>query len=164
MKRIESFLLLLLLLLSLCGCEATMKGEAALIEKAREVIPISEAESIELRYAGACEEDERALLWFISGNEYQAHYYLPMECEVAGEGEYRFLRTCKPMDRGMDIAVLQWQGGYAFLVNNSDCTTIRLTDSTGSHDIAVDRLPFLMYRNLIPSEYVFLDANGNEIP
>ena len=164
MRKTAAFLLLLALLLTLCGCQGTLKGETALIEKAREVIPIADAQSTELLYAGSCEKEDLALLWFISGNESQAHYYLPMECEAAGPEEYRYLRTYKPMDRGRDIAVLQWQGGYAFLVNNPDCAAIRITDNTGTRDIAVDQLPFALYRKIIPSEYVFLDADGLELP
>lgn len=110
-------------------------------------------------------KEDIALIWFISGNEYQAHYYLPMECNIIGENEYTFERVYKPMERGMDIAVLQWKGGYAFLVNNPKCAAIRITDYAGTRNIAIakDAYPYITYKKLIPSEYLFLDAEGNEL-
>ena len=66
----------------------------------------------------------------------------------------------------MDIAVLQWQNGYSFLVNNPDCKTIQITDDSGTQAIAIekDAYPFIYYSEQIPSEYYFLDAEGTEIP
>ena len=152
-------------LFMLCGCQKTLKGTDALIEKAREEIPVSNADTISIEYAGMCVEDDSALVWFISGNENQAHYYLPMECNVVGKNEYTFNRVYEPMHRGDDIAVLEWKGGYAFLINNLKCKTIRITDNTGTHDIAIEKnaYPFIYYNNLRPHEYVFLDENGNEL-
>lgn len=166
MKKLTALTVLIIcLLLSVCGCQQTIKGTNALIEKAREEIPLADAENLEITYAGLCAKDDLALIWFISGNEYQAHYYLPMECVIVGDNEYTFERTYKPMDRGRDIAVLQWNGGYAFLINNPDCSTVRITDNTGTRDIAIEKeaYPYIFYSSLIPSEYLFLDAEGNEI-
>jgi len=165
MKRIVVFIVVLCMTITLCGCQKTLRGTDALIEKAREEIPVSDAENIDISFAGLCGRDDLALLWFVSGNEYQAHYYLPMECTVVGKDEYTFERICKPLERGLDIAVLQWQGGYSFLVNNPDCKTIRITDNAGTQDIAIknDAYPFVYYNNAIPSKYLFLDAEGKEI-
>ena len=159
----------LILVFSFTGCQKTLKGTDELIDKAREELPVSNADTIDVQYAGMNVEDDKALMWFISGNEYQNHYYLPMECEIIGEDEYAFGRTYNAMERGDDIAVLQWQGGYCFLVNNPNCRTIKITGNVGgignTIDVTIEEnaYPYLYYYGLLPSEYVFLDAEGNEI-
>ena len=165
MKKACALLLVICLLFALSGCQKVMNGTDDLIEKAREIIPVADAENIEITYAGLIGDDEDALIWFVSGNEYQAHYYLPMECTVVGKDEYTFERVYKPVERGLDIVVLEWQGGYSFLVNNPNCKTIRITDNSGIQDIAIEKdvYPFVYYNDLLPSEYLFLDAEGNEI-
>ena len=65
-----------------------MHGTDDLIEKAREIIPVADAENIEIAYAGLIGDDEDALIWFVSGNEYQAHNYLPMECKIVGKDTF----------------------------------------------------------------------------
>lgn len=165
MRKMMSILFIFILAFSFAGCQKTIKGTNELIEKAREEIPISDADTIEIKYAGVLGKDDAALIWFISGSEYQAHYYLPMECNVVGKDEYTFVRTYKPMERGEDIAVLEWKDGYSFLINNPNCSTVKITDKTGTHEIAIekDSYPYLIYNELIPSEYIFLDADGNEL-
>lgn len=79
-----------------------------------------------MQYGGMCTVDDTALVWFISGNQYQTHYYLPMEVEIKGEAEYAYVRTYKPMSPFMDIAVLNWNRGYAFIVNNPNCVSVKL--------------------------------------
>lgn len=167
MKKLLSIFMIAAYLFALCGCQETLKGTDALIEKAREEMPIADAENIEIAYAGLCAKDDSALIWFVSGNEYQAHTYLPMECDIVGKNEYQFVRTYNPLKRGMDIAVLQWNGGYSFIVNNPNCKTIRIIDNSGTHDIAIekDAYPLVFYNDLLPNEfeYYFLDENGNEL-
>jgi len=165
MKKIINYILVIVLFITLCGCQKTLKGTDALIEKVREEMPIADAENTEIAYAGLCAKDDSALIWFVSGNEYLAHTYLPMECDIVGKNEYQFVRTYNPMDRGTDIAVLQWNGGYSFIVNNLNCKTIRIIDNSGTHDIAIekDSYPFVFFNDLLPNEYYFLDANGNEL-
>ncbi|MGD9566812.1 MAG: hypothetical protein AB7V48_00570 [Sedimentibacter sp.] len=165
MKKMMSILFIFILTFSLAGCQKTIKGTDELIEKAREEIPVSDADTIKMKYAGVVGKDDTALIWFVSGSEYQANYYLPMECNVVGKDEYTFVCTYKPMERGEDIAVLEWKDGYCFLINNPNCSTVKITDNTGTHeiDIVKDSYPYLFYNELIPSEYIFLDADGNEL-
>ena len=128
------------------------------------MIPISDADTIDISYGGLVAKDGSALIWFISGNEYQAHYYLPMECRVAGENEYVFERTYKPTEPAADIAALQWQRGCVFLINNPDCKLLRIVDAEGIHDIATDKAcPFIYFHHTIGAEYLFLDSKGKEI-
>ena len=122
MKREIAVFLIITMVLSLSACGKTLKGTDGLIEKAREEIPISDSDTIDLQYAGMCGNDNRAIAWFISGNEYQKHYYLPMEVEVKEDAaEYTFIRTYKPIDdRIGDIAYIQWGDGYAFTKPKND--------------------------------------------
>lgn len=163
MKKVISVLAAVMIVLSFAACDKTLKGTDALIETAREHIPVADAENIDIKYAGLCARDDSALIWLVSGNEYQAHYYLPMECTVVGDNEYTFERVCKPLERGQDIAVLMWKGGYAFVINNPKCKSVRITDNSGTHEqkIEKDAYPYVFYNSLIPSEYEFLDENGN---
>lgn len=159
MKRTLCAVITAVLLLSACG---GMKTTDDLIKKARKEMPISDAESIDIEYAGECKNGSYSLFWFISGNEYQAHYYLALEClDVNGSNEFQ--QTFKPLNRGNDIVVLQWQRGFAFLINNTECRTLRIIDENGLHNIEIDQYPYLWYNEEIPSKYLFLDENGNEI-
>ena len=163
MKKICAIFLSSLFLFSLVGCAKTYHGTEELLEKAREEFPIAEAETAEIRYAGMCGKENKVLCWFVSGNEYQVHTYLPMEADVLGKDAYRFVHTYKPIMRAEDIAVLLWQRGTAFLINHPDCAEVKITDENGVHfeKIEKDALPYVFYWPTIATEYVFLDAEGN---
>ena len=165
MKKTLSFFIIICICFSLAGCAKVYKGTDALIEKAREEIPIADAENTDITYAGMCGKDDSALCWFISGNEYQLHTYLPIEFEIKGVDKYTFVHTFKPMGKGEDIAVLNWKGGYAFLINDPKCVAVKITgnNSTTEEKIEKDAYPYVFYCPFIPSEYVFLDVDGNEI-
>ena len=93
-----------------------------------------------MQYGGMCTVDDTALVWFISGNQYQTHYYLPMEVEIKGEAEYAYVRTYKPMSPFMDIAVLNWNRGYAFIVNNPNCVFCKkLRMKAGTHEEMIEK-------------------------
>ena len=166
MKKIISIALITLLCFSLAGCAKTYHGTDELMEKARKEIPISDADTIEMQYAGMCGEDNKAIAWYISGNEYQSHYYLPMEIEIKGNGaNYTFVHTYKPMtDRCADVAVVNWHQGFAFLINNSKVATVQVTLQNGEdNEEAVREIPYAFYVTTVPAEYIFLDADGNEV-
>ena len=137
------------MVLSLSACGKTLKGTDGLIEKAREEIPISDSDTIDLQYAGMCGNDNRAIAWFISGNEYQKNYYLPMEVEVKEDAaEYTFIRTYKPIDdRIGDIAYIQWGDGYAFIVNNTNCKSVRFTSGNEVYEEVIpdDTYPYVFF-------------------
>lgn len=167
MKRILSLVSAIVLSLALTGCGNTMTAPDGLIAKARDVIPVSDADTIDIQIVGSVEkENGNALIWFMSGNEYQSHYYLPMECVLTADDQYKYVRVGTPMERGRDIAVYEWEGGYAFLINNESCESVQITNSTGTHVIevtGVDTAPFVFYLEDIPAEYTFQDNSGSEI-
>lgn len=138
---------------------------ASLAEKAREEFPIADAESIDISYAGQIKKDDKVLLWFISGNDHQSHYYLPMECTLVGENEYKFERTYKPMIRSSDIAVLEWNRIYVFAVNAPTCKSVHIEGESGVVDenLKDKSYPYVFYYNGLPTEYEFFDADGQKI-
>lgn len=164
MKRIFNVVLVSLFCLGLIGCAKTYHGTDELIEKARKEIPISEAETADIAYAGMTGKGDKTIAWFISGNEYQAHYYLPLEFDVVGKDNYQFVRTYKPMGQVDDIAILPWKRGYCFLINNPRCVEVEIYNNDGSlHRVPIekDEYPYLFYWEEIPSEYSFIDKDGN---
>lgn len=149
------------------GCGHAVIGHDGLIERARKEISVSSAETIEMKIAGSVDIDNSSLVWFVTGNEYQAHAYFPMEFDVDKnkKDKFRFVRAYQAMDRGENIAVVEWKNGYSFLVNNDRCTSVTIGDRAGKkEEIKVDGvLPWLYFCETIPAEYVFLDADGNEL-
>lgn len=167
MKKLFLMVLSFVMLFSLVGCANILTAPEELIEKAREEIPVSDAENIDIQIVSSVEkEDGRSLIWLMSGNENQEHYYLPMECILKDSDKYEYVRVGKPFERGTDIVVYEWQGGYAFLINNENCKSVQITDGTGTHTIEItddNFYPFTFYQEVIPLEYKFLDASGNEM-
>lgn len=164
MKKLITIVLCLLLTLAMVGCGKTYHGTDELIEKARKEIPIADAETTDIAYVGMSANGDKAIAWFISGNEYQAHYYLPLEFEVVGEDTYKFVRTYKSMGQADDIAMLLWERGYCFLINNPKCVEVEIYNNDGSlHRVSIenDSYPYLFYWEEIPSEYSFIDKDGN---
>ena len=156
MKKIASIIFMLIAALSFTGCQKAMYDEADYIEKARKEFNISDAGTIEMKFIGEVTEGDKALLWFMSGNEYQTHNYLPMSCAITKDGGRVFEHAYKTLDRGTDIVVLvDWCGGYAFCVNNPKCKTIRIDDYYGVKEIEVTKYPFVYYNTLLPHEYFF---------
>lgn len=168
MKRIAGLVMACLLCLSLASCAKTYTGTDELMEKAREEMPVSDSAAIDMHYAGMCRVDDRAIAWFISGNEYQAHSYLPMEIKIKGSGdEYTFVQTYKPMTGVCpDVAIVNWNRGYAFLINNPNVAAVKMTFENGetTEEVIQDGgIPYAFYVPSIPTEYVFLDAEGREV-
>ncbi len=164
MKRIVAIILILLMALSFAGCEKVMYDEDDFVERARKEFHIADAETIEIKYIGEIIKGDKALLWFMSGNEYQAHRYVPIRCEITADGGRRFEHAYKTVERGMDIAVLvDGYGGYVFCVNNPKCKTIKIDDYSGVQEVEVTQYPFIYYNSLMPREYCFLDENGEEV-
>lgn len=158
-----------MIVLSLSACGKTLRSTDELIEAARKEIPISYAETTEIQFAGMSAEEEKAIAWFISGNAYQMHYYLPMELKVKEKpDEYVFTRTFKPIDdRAEDIAYIYWNNGIAFLINNPNCKSVRFTSTDGVYEetIQQDTYPYVFFYPSFHSvlEFVFLDSEGNEL-
>lgn len=163
--KIKSIIcVLVILLLILVGCAPKIVGNDGLIEKAREEINVSDSDTIELTIAGESVIEDRHLFWFISGNQYQSHRYVPIEFVSLGDDEYKFVKEYQPVERAADIFVLMWDYGYSILVNNPECNSIIITDSLGkSQAVTIDILPFVHYYKGIPSEYFFLDKDGKAL-
>lgn len=171
MKKLVTAILLVIVLAAVgiavfISCKDNVYTDiSSLTEKAREELPVADAENIEISYAGQIKKDDKVLLWFVSGNEYQSHYYLPMECTLVGENEYRFERTYKPMTRSSDISVLEWNNIYVFAVNDPDCKSVHIEGESGAVDESLKdkSYPYVFYYNGLPTEYEFFDSDGQKI-
>jgi len=91
-----------------------------------------------------------------------------MEVEIKNNGEdYTFVHTYKPMtDQCSDVATVNWQGGYAFLINNPKVSTVKMTLENGEQiqeTVQKDSVPYAFYVPSALTEYTFLDANGKEV-
>ena len=70
------------------------------------------------------------------------------------------------MDICSNVAIVNWNRGYAFLINNPDVATVQMTFETGETTeevIPSDRIPYTFYISSISTKCVFLDAKGNEV-
>lgn len=145
------------------GYPKALKGEAELLEKAREVIPISDSENTEIIIAGTSVREDSVLMWFISGNEYQTHYYLPIEFKASKDSSYTFVKKYLPLKCGMSIVALNWKSGTSFIINNPKCNILRITDTSGTHDETITEYPYVVYNTNPVTAYVLLDSYGNEM-
>ena len=158
MKKLIVYIVVLVSVLSLAGC-AKVKGNEGLIAKARKEINLAETDTIDMAIAGKSTIDRYThLYWFIAGNG--CH---PMEFTETGENEYKFVKKYHPIPRGQDIYALMWHHGYSFIVNNPDCKSIKISGHNMETEVAVDEIPFVYYYPGLPGEYVFYDADGNQI-
>ncbi|MDF2513952.1 MAG: hypothetical protein K0S04_3818 [Herbinix sp.] len=161
---ISCVLLLSLTLLIIDNYRRTASVGEDMIKIARKVIPIADAETIDIQIIASVDKERRSLVYFITGNEYQSHSYFPLEFKVIRGDKYKFLKMYKPMNRGMDISVTNWKDGYVFVVNNDRCKNIQITSADGQVEmVEVGRLPFFHYFEEIPAEYIFLDSEGNSL-
>ncbi len=170
MKKLLCLLLFLTFSLPLFGCSTnTYRGTNALMEKARQELPLADAGTIDLTCAGLCGTEDTAIAWFIAGNAHQARYYLPLEVEIKpGRAEYVYLHTHKPLtDRAQDVAVVILSQGYAFLIHNPAVASVKMTTPDGEileETIPKKAIPYAFYVPFAPVEYIFLDAQGNTVP
>lgn len=168
-SRVLILMLSCMMAFSLAGCSKKLKSTEDLIAKARKEITVANADTIEVELAAKCTKNEEALMWFITGNEYQMHRYFPMVFEIVGEDEYVFEGRHNALERGQDIYVYNWGDGYSFLVNNPNCKKIQITGNVGGLgavtevEIGEGEYPFHYYYELLPQDYIFLDAEGNEL-
>ena len=135
-------------------------GEEGLIARARkEIKNLAEVETIDMLVAGKSTRDNnRHLFWIITGNEYQAHRYYPIEVIELEKGVYKFVHLHNGgHQRGQDISFEFFGNGYSFVINNPKCKSIAIGETL----IPVTEIPFVYYCPFAPKEYYFLDADGN---
>ncbi len=163
-KMFIAFMIIMPILL-LGGCKKTASDSEDMMKIAREEIPIADAEIIDMQIIGTIDKDEIRLVCFMTGNEYQAQTFFPIEFKRISHEKYEFVKVHEMLGRGMDIHVEpSWKDGYVFIVNNDRCKSIQITSSDGELQLVeVGKLPFLFYFEEIPKEYDFLDADGNPL-
>ena len=137
-------------------------GNEGLIEKARkEINNLADVETIEMNIAGKSTIDQnRHLFWIITGNQYQAHSYYPMEVTEKEAGVYKLVHMHNGgHQRGQDICFEFFGSGYSFLINNPKCKSLVIGETV----VPITEIPFVYYYPFDPGEYYFLDADGNEL-
>ena len=167
--------LLSLCLLLLCGCSATAATTEEMVELARDKIPVSDAENIQMQAAGRIDTENNTLLILRTGNEWQAHAYYPVTFEKRG-GAYVLTHVAKAMPQaGADGCYgCLWGDGYVLLTDSAACRAIRITYASGEeHTLRVTSLPFSHYDTRAftdmdgdgqaETRYAFLDADGHQL-
>ena len=72
-------------------------------------------------------------------------------------------------DRIGDIAYIQWGDGYAFIVNNTNCKSVRFTSGNEVYEEVIpdDTYPYVFFylsdHTNSTLQFEFLDAEGNEL-
>lgn len=165
-KRVLICASLLLVTVCLVGMFAARSskiiGEDGLIEKARkEIENLADVDTIEMTIAGKSTIDNnRHLFWIITGNEHQMHRYYPLEVVDVDSGVYKFVKLYNGgHQRGQDIYFEYFGSGYSFVINNPECKSIVIDETT----VPVTEIPFVYYYPFAPNEYYFLDANENQL-
>lgn len=160
MKKLITINVICLLMLMLSSCKSIAKNDDELLDIARKHVSTSNSEIVKI--AGYLNVDDKYLYWFITGDDNQAHTYIPIEFLKKDDGKLEYIHTYKPIERISDIACLLWDDNYTFVVNNKECKYIRIINVTNNiQDIEVKEYPFvyLSYENI--SEYYFLDNDKN---
>lgn len=164
MKKGLWILLAIFLVLPFSACERAIEGDAALIEKAREEIPLADIENTEISIAGTIDADNLRLVWFVTGDENQEHSYFPLEFEKKDGDKLTFAKVYPAYTFGRGLAAYPWHG-YTFLIDQPKCKSLALRYADGSEEVIEvgEELPFVFSTPETLTAYFFLDENGEEI-
>lgn len=164
MKKVLSVLLATLLIFPLSACEQAIEGDTALIEKAREEIPLADIENTEISIAGTADTDDLRLVWFVTGDDAQEHSYFPLEFGKKDGDKLTFAKAYPAYTFGRGLAAYPWHG-YTFLIDQPKCKSLALRYADGSEEVIEvgDELPFVFSTAESLTAYFFLDENGEEI-
>lgn len=146
--------------------EHPVGGDAGLLARAKWAMRDSGCDPDSFRILGKAEQGDSCLVWFSCGTE-GSDQYVPMEFEITGNDEYRFVSRRQPWSRTAEIYELEWKDVYCFLIDNISCRYLyidpRYRDET-PRIIEVEERPFLYcYDDGDFFLYYFLDANGEEL-
>ncbi len=165
-RKLLLLLALAMVLLAMTGCKETIyDSPEAMMSKIWERIDITDGATVDIRYIGQCERGDNALLWYASDTGEAGKEYHAMVCRLAKEGGYIFEQIHNTVERGENIVFYMWGEDYVFCIDNPACRTLRYTDHSGTHEVAIEEgaHPFLYKTAGQPVEYSFLDADGNEL-
>ena len=97
-----------------------------------------------MQYVGMCTVDDTALVWFISGNQYQTHYYLPMEVEIKGEAEYAYVRTYKTDVSFHGYCCFELESWVCLYCEQSKLCFCKITDGSRYTEEMIEKMPIRM--------------------
>lgn len=166
MKKI-SVILICFFLFSFSACEQTLIEEKDLIQKAREVCSLVNADTVEIQIAGSHQLNNDVLIWSILGNDFQGYSYLALEFSRVGSNMFKYIAKYKHIERISGLNSLLWKDHYSFMIFNRRCTKLLITENDGHQiciQIAVYPFVYLYTQNdKRLYEYVFLDFEGKVI-
>ncbi|WP_352420385.1 hypothetical protein [Proteiniborus sp.] len=88
--------------------------------------------------------EDKLLVFYMTGNEYQAHEYGYAEFDEKNDG-YKFLRTYDMYERGMDLRSAPYKNAYLFVVNNKQCKNIQILQNKSKSMVEVEDIPFVYF-------------------
>ena len=69
-----------------------------------------------------------------------------------------------PIQRSTDIACVNWNDAYHFIINDKQCCFLKLKYTNGEDELVrVTEYPFCFHSKPFPSEYYYLDGNYEEL-
>ncbi len=145
--------------------EHPVGGDAGLLARAKWEMRDSEFDPDSFRIAAKAEQGDSCLVWFSCGTE-GSDQYVPMEFEITGNDEYRFVSRRLPLNRMVEIYELSWRDSYSFLIANDACRYLCIDPAYSSETIRIEieEQPFqYCYEDDGSFDCRFLDANGEEL-
>ncbi len=170
MKKITVITLAIVLLITglfIYRNATIIRGTDELIEKAQEVLPVSQTQLESISYVGLIGNDDDVLIWFISNNEYGSQDYWAINCKIAGRNAYMYVDWKRPIEYKKDIVSTLWEGNSVFLINDTDCVAIQYTDNEGKvvyeDKIQEGSYPYLYEERDFSGKIDFIDSTGKPL-
>lgn len=124
----------------------------------------------DVQFLSKAEQGEKALFWFYAHTE-EGRAYLCLDCQQREDG-YQILRTLRPQVDTQGVVHCKWGDDYAFVMDNPDCKTFRLTDGSEivyEADLSQTEegdFPYPLLVEDLPRRfaYIALDQNGEALP
>jgi len=159
-KKLFYTILVIVLSMSIVSCnEETVSTDKEIFD----VITKELDTDIDVEIIGTIRLEGKLLVFYITGNEYQAHEYGYAEFDEKNDG-YKFLRTYDMYERGMDLRSAPYKNAYLFVVNNEQCNNIQILQNGSKFMVEVVDIPFVyLWDNANNIEYNFLNPSGEHL-
>lgn len=159
-KRLLFLIMMLILSLFIVSCA----GE--IVRTDEEIYNIIEREldiDVDLKIIESINLENKLLVIYMTGDEYQTHEYGYAEFDEENEG-YKFVRTYDMYDRGMDLRSAPYKNAYLFVVNNKECNNIQILQNSNEFMVEVEDIPFVyLWDDANNIEYNFLNSSGEDL-
>ena len=140
------------------------KGQDGIVNKVKKIVTkrYSNIESIWI--ADSINNDSSCLFWIIVQYDGHQFAFVPVEFEHITGYLYRYVQIHMPIQRSTDIACVNWNDAYHFIINDKQCCFLKLKYTNGEDELVrVTEYPFCFHSKPFPSEYYYLDGNYEEL-